>query len=363
MYKEKSFENILSDMLQKAPDGIDTRCGSIFYDAVAPVAAELAKLYESFAKIMDEAFPDTASEEYLTRYGQKYGISRLPATQAVLSARFNMPISEGTRFMLGEYTYVSDEFIKYQSGNYYYKLYCETVGASQNSTVTGNLIPLSYIDGLTYAKANALLVPGEDEEDTESFRKRVCAAASAVPYGGNIADYTSVITNIEGVGGVKIYPAWQGGGTLRALIQASDGGAPSETLLNEIRSTLDPDEGSGLGKGIAPIGHKVTVEGVKEYSVKIRFSPSYGDGWSASSALPYIKSAIGEYISELCDGWSKSDGITLRIAQIESAILNTGCIIDISQTMIYSDESGSYLSENLYIDENYVPILDEITVD
>lgn len=35
MFEEMTYEKILQDVLDNAPDGIDTRQGSIFYDAVA----------------------------------------------------------------------------------------------------------------------------------------------------------------------------------------------------------------------------------------------------------------------------------------------------------------------------------------
>ena len=45
MFEEMTYEKILQDVLDNAPDGIDTRQGSIFYDAVAGPCLKIAKLY------------------------------------------------------------------------------------------------------------------------------------------------------------------------------------------------------------------------------------------------------------------------------------------------------------------------------
>ena len=48
----------------------------------------------------------------------------------------------------------------------------EKVGAATNQ-YTGQLIPVEYLDGLTHAELVELLIPGDDEEETEKFRQRV----------------------------------------------------------------------------------------------------------------------------------------------------------------------------------------------
>lgn len=58
-----------------------------------------------------------------------------------------------------------------------HRVTCETAGAQANG-YTGQLIPIEYVDGLTHAELVELLIPGDDEEDTEVFRQRVLTVSS-----------------------------------------------------------------------------------------------------------------------------------------------------------------------------------------
>ena len=53
-------------------------------------------------------------------------------------------------------------------------------------------------------KITSVLVPGEDEEDTELFRQRYLNSLNAQAFGGNQIDYIEKVNAIPGVGGVKV---------------------------------------------------------------------------------------------------------------------------------------------------------------
>ncbi len=360
MFENKTFSNILADMIAAAPDDIDTECGSIFYDAVAPVAAELAKLYAACGAAADDAFPDTASETALIRHAAALGIERIPATSMVIRGQFNMAIPSGSKFALGEYTFTVGELI-YSADDYYiYALTCDTAGAKTMATPLISMTPLSYIEGLTVAEAISVISFGKDEEDTESLRARVTSALTKVAYGGNIADYCNTVSAMDDVGGVKVYPAWNGGGTVKVVIQATYGGAPSAYLVTKVKTVLDPATDSGNGVGIAPIGHSVTVEGVSEYEVKVETLLTYKDGWSAESAAVLVIDAIKSYIAMLTSKWSESDALVLRISQLESYLLASGCIDDVTETKLYDADTMAYVATNITLGENVVPVFGEV---
>ena len=79
MYETKTYEDILQQMLDRVPEGMDKREGSIIYDALAPAAAGLAILYIELDVILNQTFADTATGEYLEKRCAERGLTRKEA--------------------------------------------------------------------------------------------------------------------------------------------------------------------------------------------------------------------------------------------------------------------------------------------
>ena len=86
MYENISYEQILKRMLDRVPNNLDKREGSIIYDALAPAAMELMGMYIELNIILKETFGDTASRDFLIRRAKERGITPQPSTHAVLKA-------------------------------------------------------------------------------------------------------------------------------------------------------------------------------------------------------------------------------------------------------------------------------------
>ncbi len=335
MYENITYEEILKRMLNKIPQDMDKREGSIIYDALAPAAVELQLMYIELETILNELFADTASRKYLVKRAAERGLTPKPASYAILKGVFNIDIPIGSRFSLETLNYIVIERI--ESG--IYKMKCETLG-SQGNSLFGTLIPIEYIRDLTEAELTELLIPGEDEEETEHFRKRYFDNLDSQAFGGNIADYKEKVTAIAGVGGVKVYPAWNGGGTVKLVIINSDYDIPSEELISQIKEAIDPGEQEGKGYGIAPIGHMVTVEGAKETQISIETSITYQLDYNFERCKEDISEAIDSYLNELNHSWENADQIIVRISRLESRLLDVEGILDITDTII-NGESGN----------------------
>ena len=65
MFEDKTYENILQEMLNRVPDDIDKREGSVIYDALAPTAYSIADLYFELKNFIDLVLPDTAGYQRL----------------------------------------------------------------------------------------------------------------------------------------------------------------------------------------------------------------------------------------------------------------------------------------------------------
>ena len=343
MFEEKTFENILKSMLEKVPSSFDKREGSIIYDALAPAAAEISQLYIDLDFTLKETFADTADRQYLIMRAAERGFEPYPSTYAVAKGIFNVDVPIGSRFSIDVFNYAVTEVIS--SEEHSYKMVCETSGSTPNG-YTGKLIPVEYIKGLTSAELTEILIPGEDEEDTEVFRQRYLNSFNSQAFGGNVADYKLKVNAITGVGGVKVYPVWNGGGTVKLVIINSDFKVPSFELIDQIQTAIDPVQNQGEGLGIAPIGHIVTVESVIETSVDIVTEITYTDGWSWEDMESTVKSVIDGYFNELNSKWADSTNIIVRISQLESRLLDVEGITDIANTTFNGQQQNFTAGEN-----------------
>lgn len=356
MYEDVTYEIILDRMLDKVLEqnpNIDTREGSIIYNALAPAAVELQNMYIQLDTILNESFADTETRDYLIKRCAERGVNVEEATYAIRQGEFTpttLEIPIGSRFSLDILNYEVTE--KISDG--IYKLKCETAGYDGN-TESGTLIPIDYIEGLETATLTEVLVPGEDEEDTEHLRQRYFDSLDSQAFGGNVTDYKEKVNSLDGVGGVKVYPVWNGGGTVKLVLINSDYEKPSDVLIDSVQTAIDPTQNQGTGAGIAPIGHIVTVIGCDTTTVNISTKITFQDGWDWDAIKPYVENAVDEYFKELASDWADSDNLIVRISQIETRLLNLTGILDIADTTLNGD------AHNLTIDADNIPVRGEIT--
>ena len=76
MFEAQTYDKVLEEILSRAPDGIDLRQGSIFYDAVAGIAFKIAKYYADLEQVFEMVFLVTATGDYLTLKAEEYAVYR-----------------------------------------------------------------------------------------------------------------------------------------------------------------------------------------------------------------------------------------------------------------------------------------------
>lgn len=350
MYENVTFETILERMLARVPSTMDKREGSIIWDALAPAAIELQNMYIELDTVLNETFADTANLYYLKKRAAERGISQILATNTILQGEFTpitLELAVGLRFSCDNLNYVITEKV----GGGVYKLKCETAGTEGNVHL-GTLIPIDYIAGLETAELTEVLIPAIDDETVEHLRERYFNSMTSQAFGGNVADYKEKVKTLPdvAVGGVKVTPVWNGGGTVKLTITDGVFGVPSEELVNAVQNEIDPVGHQGQGVGIAPIGHVVTVVGVQSETINIVTNITYQSGWNWESSKTYIQDIIDQYFYELSKVWDENENLIIRISQLESRILTCEGVLDISGTTLNgSDANLSLASDSIPI--------------
>jgi len=353
MFESMTFKYILKRALGNVPNDVDKRQGSVIYDAIAPCCMELAKMYLSIDEVLKETFADSAGREYLIRRAKERGLSPKEASAAVVKAVFNIDVPIGSRFSADGIVYYVSE--KISDG--VFKMICETKGRDGHRHF-GRILPLDNIQGLESAEISEVIVAGEEEEDTEVFRKRYFDSFSALAFGGNKKDYIEKVNLISGVGGCKVYPAFFGGGTVRLVIISSDYSSVSDEFVAEVKEIVDPYEFSGQGVGFAPIGHKVFVESVVPIGVDVSISAQISDNGNFDYIYGKVYEKISDYFCELSKGWAECDNVEIVAMKIGTDVFDTVGVRNVFSVSI--DDGKSFLSRLL--DDNQIPVLDKLIV-
>lgn len=401
MYEHVTYETLLERMLGNVSSRMDKREGSVIYDALSPAAIEMQILYLELDNILNEMYGDTATREYLIKRAAERGIAPHSATYAVLRGAF-VPIDvdvTGRRFSIQDMNYI----VKEQIGAGEYTVQCETEGAVGNQYL-GTMTPIDYIAGLSYATLEEVLIPGKDEEDTEELRRRYFASFDEQAFGGNRADYTEKVRQLDGVGDVKVARVWNedirpsemiptdnvaawyenvmdgldievkkwlgtvyhaaackkltvGGAVQLSIVNSMDYGIATDSLVRTVQELVDPERNAGEGYGLAPIGHVVNVTSAESVEISVVTKITFSNGYDWEQLQGMIGAAVEGYLLELRREWAQSERLVVRVSQIENRILDVKGVIDIADTLLNG------VSGNLTLSKYQIPVLGGVSCD
>lgn len=374
-YEDQDYLTIMERILGRAPDDLDKAEGSLIWEAVGPAALEFELVYMALDKTIKNSYPMTADREFLIRFADTYNMAPYGATKAVLQAEFVLrdgkTIDIGSRFEIDSLFYQVTE----QISDTLYKIECETAGTVGNKYY-GQLLPAVFIPGFVSAQIKSLLIPGEDEEDTEEFRERFKRSFISKAYGGNEADYIeNFVLPQRGVGDCKILRCPRGKGTVDVIIIDSLYKKPTPETIQEVQEAIrplnvtGPPEIDNCGLGLAPIGHDVLVYGVEEKELEVGLKLVFDDGYSWDILKSRIESELSNYFTDLAKDWGDKNHyidvervmpedrhIEVQLSRIEHIVLDIPGVQDYDR--FATTINGK--TENSALAWNEIPVLKDV---
>jgi len=282
MYEDMTYENILQGMLNRVPDDIDKREGSVIYDALAPAAYFLADQYFQFENFVDLVLPDTALGEYLDRAVSAYGINRKQATAAVRKMTTSDPVAIGTRWGINGLVYAVNEALSETE----YAVICETSGVVGNQ-YSGELQAISAVAGVT-ATLGDIITAGADKESDDAIRARFYEKVHLPATSGNAYHYQQWALEVSGVGAAKVFPLDNGPGTVGILVVDSDMSV-SEGLPEKVAAYIET---------VRPIGATVTVYSPATQNIEISANVQLDGSKSLDDVKTAYASALKEFLKD-----------------------------------------------------------------
>ena len=369
MFESYTYDALLADVLSNAPKGIDTRQGSIFYDAVSGILLKVAKLYTDLDLVITLSQLTTTTGDALDAKASEYGITRLAATSAKYYAIF-----DGVTPAVGERFYYDGHYFTLgqdsETGVYYFE--AEVAGESENGIYEGTpAVPVNNIVGLISATFGAIYENGTDSEDDESLRSRVIEKISGPAENGNRQHYKTWCESIDGVGRARIFPLWIGENTVKAVLIDATGQPLGDAKVLEVQDYIDPADkgmtvevggktytfGDGLGNGVANIGAHFTAVAATALEITVSFKAELASGASLSAVQEEAAAAISEYFADLVLSAGDDEEIVVRVSAIGAMLSGLSNLVDYTELKVNGD------TQNITPGEDDVPVLKEVVVE
>ena len=368
MFESFTYDSLLESLLDKAPDGVDTRQGSVFYDAVAPMALLMQQYYINLDVVYQQTQIDEASGEALDAKASEHGLTRHSAIAAEYYITFT-----GTAPFTGQRFYVNDLYWvlnqEVDSGNYY--IQCETTGLAGNGITSGtNAVPVTTVSGLTSATVGSPRINGSEEESDDDLRSRIKVKISGPAQNGNTTQYQTWCESIDGVGMARIVPLWNGPNTVKAILLSVSGQPCPSNVVTNVPKYIDPATkgytatvdgityvvGDGVGDGVAPLGSHFTACAPQEYKIDVTFTVSPQSGYTADNVKEDATKAITAYLEERNTSTYDGDAIVVRYTNIGALISGLASVLDYSDLVINGGTT------NIRPGNNYAAVMGEVSV-
>ena len=158
--------------------------------------------------------------------------------------------------------------------------------------------------------------------------------------------------DIDGVGGARCIPTWNGKNTVKVVIIGSDLKPASQAVIKAVQDYIDPNQ-NGDGSGVATIGAVTTVVGATEKTLNVTIK---GLSVSTGMNIDEIKSTIKENV-DLYVRQSVFNTDKVSVAKLGAIIADTKGVLDFTELQV----NGGHTSITLEQDE--CAVLGVITYD
>lgn len=379
---DNSFEKIMNRMLaNERLANVDKRVGSIAYDSIAPCAMELAEVYAKMDILEEQTYLLSATGLNLDKKVYDYGVFRNKATKSQRIGNFqkyktdengdyvldsnndrilvDMEIPINSRFVVPEDSETT--FIYIGKIDDYDILECEQSGTKGNQHI-GTILPLTPIADLITAKIKSTYKFGEDEETDDELRNRILNIINTESFGGNISDYIEKVNSIDGVGNTKVFPAWQFNGSVLLSIVDPQFNPVTEEFLKNVKEQIDPEENSGEGFGIAPIGHYVTITTPIKNEISITLSVELEAKVTVSQIQEKIEAELNKYFESVRKEFGQDKTLAIYRARVIDSVLNVREVLNVKNVLLNNIDEDIILNDIDSIGGQNLPYFKELNI-
>ncbi|CAM2950639.1 baseplate J/gp47 family protein [Paenibacillus sediminis] len=356
-YEDQTATAILQRMLDASPADIDKRQGTPTYDLLSPAAIEFMRAYVELDNVLNFGFADTTYGDYLERRAAEYGLTRKPAVKATGILTFTGPdgtlIPAETLASTGgdaPVYFVTNADVTISGGSVSVAATAQDAGANGNVGIGAINTLLGDLVGIVTVTNTVNFEGGVDQESDAALLARYLERAQRPATSGNANQYRQWALEISGVSDAKVYPIWNGNGTVKVVLLDDNKTAPDASVVTAVQTYIDPTM-DGTGRGIAPVGATVTVVGAVEVPIDVSVDVDLAPGATLADVQAQFTDGINAYLKTL----AFADPL-VRITRIANVLLDIPPVVD------YRNLTVNGGTANIVIADGSVAVLGTVTV-
>lgn len=290
-------ETIKSRMLSNIVGKYDKTEGSFIYDTIKPIAIELENTNQKMERIIEKlSIENLIDDELEQRVYERTGIKRKSANPAsgsvIITGKEGSTINEGDLVASDTINFIVKETKTIDtSSQVEVEVECEEYGTIGNVPMGSiQYFPIT-IGGITGVTNNEDFSNGYDVENDEELLKRYYEHIRTPATSGNRHHYINWAKEVKGIGEAKVFPLWQGEGSVKVVIVDSNK-----------RAITDPDMIDNVFNHIEenrPIGAKVTVVSATERPITVNADIRLIQGYSIGQVQSAFEDALIEHFKDI----------------------------------------------------------------
>lgn len=337
-----TYENIKQRILNNTKTELSKIEGSFINNTISPISEELAKAYMNMEDILKLSFIEDAFYDFLDKRVAEFGVYRKQGTTAkgklIATGQEGTYIPNGTILyssglqfvVLNDIVLPSDEKVEIEAIEVGYKYNLE-----QDSIFTW----IDDIEGLEGLTLISDITNGTDIEKDEELLARFKKVVSNPSTSGNIYHYEQWALECEGIGKAKVYPLWNGNGTVKVMVTGNNNKPVDEDLVNICKEHIESE---------MPIGCELTVTTPTILEVNINASVEVLEGYTIEEIKSEFNIELDKYMKTIDDEliYSKIYGILAKIEGVN----------DLIELKLNDDISNISISEDKIINISSVEI-------
>lgn len=337
-----SVDDLHRIMLDNIPKEYNAQQGYPIFDITRGFAFGLEELHKKIEEIKrKQSIRNLSGLELETVIEERTGLTRKTGVKAV--GRVKIVSGQGT--VLKTDLFATENDIYFQSleakdvtAGDYVLVECTEGGLVGNvGTGTITVVPKT-ITGISQITNDEPTTGGYDTETDESLLERYFDYLRNPVNGVNANQYIAWAMSVQGVGGARCIPIWNGKNTVKVIIIGNDYKPASDNVVKLVQDYIDSNK-NGDGSGVATIGAVTTVVSAKTTPIKVTIKGVKFSG-DVNTLKAEIKDTIDRYIRQ-----SAFNTDYVSIAKIGALIIDIDGVTDFKELKL-NDAHDSIQIEN-----------------